>query len=417
MRILVPSIVDPSLERGGAWTATRGLVELIRSGPARAEVDVVPLPLRSPLRHHVRRLRSVVGSLASPLPAKALFARDPAWLRELRARFAEQRCELVLVNGADLLWLLPELPDDVPAALVAHNLEHELYAAQVERVVRRWPAARRLLERDLARLRDYELGGMRAIGSVVFLSSADEAAAKRAIPALRSLVVPPVFDAPRRPRARPEGRQGLHVGMMANFGWWPNRDGLRWFAERVLPSVRDRVTLHLFGPDSDRAAPGIRDAVRHGFVSAPGVAYDACDLMICPIVSGGGVCVKVAEAVYHRMPVLSTPFGARGLPLRPDPGIVVLDRPDDWAGFLASADALRLREHDIASCCADAFAAASHVAALDAFLAGATPRRDGAHVPRPPRDRVAAPGDERRPRGTDAAARARSPIVNDPHAR
>lgn len=391
MRVLVPSIVDPALERGGAWTATRGLVDLIRRGPSTPAVDVVALPLRSALGHRLRQARSAIASLVAPLPAKARFARDRALLREVQARLAQQRYDLVLVNGADLLWLLPAMPRDIPKALVAHNLEHELHAAQVERVARRWPFARRMLEREVTRLAGYELDGMRAIRNVVFLSDADEAAARRAVPALRTMVVPPVFDARRRPRTRSAGRQGLHIGLMANFGWWPNRDGLRWFAERVLPSLRGRVTLHLFGRDSDRVVPWVRDAVRHGFVAAPESAYDACDLMICPIVSGGGVCVKVAEALYHRMPVLSTSFGVRGLPLRADPGIVVLDAPGDWSRFLASDEASRLRDHDVAPACADAFAATSHVDALGAFLDAlvAAARPGGTPAVSPPPQRVA----------------------------
>lgn len=364
----MPSIVDPSLDRGGAWTATRGLVAMLERPPARTTVDVLPLPLRGPHAHRWRRVGSVAASLVTHLPAKALFAHDRRLRRDLRSRLAGGGVDLVLLNGADLLWLLPALPASLPKVLIAHNLEHQLYAAQVERAGSRWPMARRLLAADVERLRRHEEDGMRAIDGVVFLSRDDEAAAKDVIPALRSLVVPPVFHAPRRPRSTAAGRRGLHVGMMANFDWWPNREGLRWFADHVLPEVRDRVTLHLFGPGGDRALRSVPGAVDHGFVATPVAAYDACDLMVCPIVSGGGICVKSAEAAYHRMPFLTTSFGVRGLPLESDPGIVVLDRASDWVRFLATTQASRLRTHALATSVADAFAAPAHAGALDAFL-------------------------------------------------
>lgn len=58
--------------------------------------------------------------------------------------------------------------------------------------------------------------------------------------------------------------------------------------------------------------------------------------MICPTFSGGGVSIKLAEAIYNGMPVLARPFPVRGVQLPPDPAIGVLDRACEWVSFLRS---------------------------------------------------------------------------------
>ena len=56
--------------------------------------------------------------------------------------------------------------------------------------------------------------------------------------------------------------------------------------------------------------------------------------MIAPIVDGAGVKVKVAEALYNRVPIAATSFAVRGLPLHTRSAIRICDSPQDWIAFL-----------------------------------------------------------------------------------
>jgi hypothetical protein len=61
--------------------------------------------------------------------------------------------------------------------------------------------------------------------------------------------------------------------------------------------------------------------------------------MICPMRIGGGVSTKLAETVYHGVPVLATSLATRGLPLTDDPCITVSDDAEEWIGHLTSPNA------------------------------------------------------------------------------
>jgi glycosyltransferase involved in cell wall biosynthesis len=127
------------------------------------------------------------------------------------------------------------------------------------------------------------------------------------------------------------------------------------------------VQLHLFGKDSDRIAPNHPSIQRHGYVADLAEVWGACDFMICPVISGGGVSVKVAEALYNGMPLVGSRLSARGLPLDPDPSIVLLDGAEDWIQFLNSG-AQGLAGRTVPRSIADRFSVAAHSLAFSTFL-------------------------------------------------
>jgi hypothetical protein len=61
--------------------------------------------------------------------------------------------------------------------------------------------------------------------------------------------------------------------------------------------------------------------------------YDECDLVLLPIVTGGGVAIKTLEAVLYERPVLATRHALRGLP---DDVVTTIGCEDDPSRFAKS---------------------------------------------------------------------------------
>ncbi len=178
-----------------------------------------------------------------------------------------------------------------------------------------------------------------------------------------------MFDYVPFERPPPVDKQTLDLGYVSKLSWWPNREGLAWFVDKVLPGLPDNVRVHLFGLRSDKLKFSDRRVVAHGFVEDIQDVWKISDIMICPIFSGSGVNVKLAEGLFNGMPTLATSFAGRGLVLPETPGLVFLDTADEWVSFLSSEKATALRASHVAADVASHFDLRSHRRALAAFVA------------------------------------------------
>ncbi len=202
--------------------------------------------------------------------------------------------------------------------------------------------ARTALLRDARRLRAFELERLARAGRAIFLSAADAARARRALPDLDAVVVPPVFGDGFHAHTPRADHSRLELVMVANLDWWPNRLGLEWLRREVLARLGSEVRLQLVGLGTEQAAGGDERVVGLGYVPALDRALAAADIAIVPAVAGGGVSVKSAEMAYRGMPLLVRPRALRGLPLRPDGATVALGDASEWVAFLRSGAASRL---------------------------------------------------------------------------
>jgi glycosyltransferase involved in cell wall biosynthesis len=126
----------------------------------------------------------------------------------------------------------------------------------------------------------------------------------------------------------------LFVG---GFAHQPNRDAVSWFAKEVFPLVLQELPdmeWHIVG----REPPGEIRALAGNGIFVEGVVsearletlYQTTRLAVAPLRFGAGVKGKVVEAVFQRIPLVTTTIGAEGMP---EPGTVldIHDTPRDFA--------------------------------------------------------------------------------------
>lgn len=301
------------------------------------------------------------------MPAKVRFLYSRAFREQVRRRLEREHFDLLVINGSDLLWCLDEAPAGIATLAVVHNREAQLYADQVAAVVPRVRLLQRLLLGESVRLRRFELDGLRRVRAAIFLSESDAADLADQVPGLDHLVLPPQFpDAPLRIAKDPSG--WLDLGFLANFQWWPNRDGSRWLIREILDRLPADVRLHLFGNGSTNVSRADPRIVAHGFVDDLRDVWRRCDWMVIPTRYGSGISVKAAESLYHGMPILSTSFGLRGLPALAHPQIVRRETPDEWVSFLSSPEARTLGKERLPLGISRPFELEANVSRFDRFL-------------------------------------------------
>jgi glycosyltransferase involved in cell wall biosynthesis len=126
------------------------------------------------------------------------------------------------------------------------------------------------------------------------------------------------------------------IGFLASFAHQPNVDGVFYFARSVLPLVREHVADVEFvvagknPPPAllDAACPGVRCV---GFVEDVSTFYGSVDIVVAPLRFGGGIKVKVLEAMACGKAVVTTSVGAEGIAEDGDGAFVVADDPSAFS--------------------------------------------------------------------------------------
>jgi|EndMetStandDraft_7_1072992.scaffolds.fasta_scaffold25600_3 glycosyl transferase family 1 len=127
---------------------------------------------------------------------------------------------------------------------------------------------------------------------------------------------------------RPSASDSRTCGMIANFDYPPNRDAYRRLVVEWLPLLTqkfERVVVAGFGSDELPRSPHIDI---QGPISSVAAFYRNVDAVLAPMERGGGMKVKVVEAMMHGVPVIATDHSTDGLP--PAISAACLDLEGPW---------------------------------------------------------------------------------------
>lgn len=152
-------------------------------------------------------------------------------------------------------------------------------------------------------------------------------------PSLDVRLVPNIHSCVTTPAPLAGRRDLLFVG---NYRHAPNLDAVLYFAEQILPLVRQDlpdVELQVVGsglPEDvvRRAVPGV-NAV--GFVPDLAPVIDRSRVFVAPLRYGAGMKGKVGESLCRGLPVVTTAVGAEGFGLVSEETAMIADDPADFA--------------------------------------------------------------------------------------
>jgi len=318
--------------------------------------ELVRIPFRTAPKGGARFFAELARNLVSPLPYAVAKYRSAG----MRKAVLEAVSGDVDVVVCDFLFPSLNVPDGlgVPTVMFQHNVEamiwqrHAEVATGVKRVYMReqW---RRMVRHERAECRRFD--------HVVAVSPQDAAVFRRDFAITSVSDVPTGVDVDYfRPTGR-EPRRARNLVFTGSMDWMPNEDAILWFADAILPLVRARVpdvTLTVVGrtpPARIRALDGTAGIEVTGSVPDVRPYIERADVFVVPIRVGGGTRLKIFEAMAMERPVVSTPVGAEGLPLRDGVDGLLAAEPQ------AFADAVVALLGDPARAAAMGQAAAAHV--------------------------------------------------------
>ncbi len=290
-------------------------------------VYTVPMPST---RSVFPRLRS---TCLSPWPDMALRLASPAMHHCLQTLFAEQRYDIVQVEGIEMAPYTADIHgagQPVLRIFDDHNVEFLLqkraFLTDLRRMSR-WPGALYSLL-QWQKLRRYEASVGRQHDIVLAVSAADGDELAKIFPSRRVQVIPNGVDLSfYADYVLDKDEQAVYIPAQSivftgKMDYRPNVDGVLWFVNSVWPLVRADQPEAQFYIVGQKPHPRLLPLAKVPGIVITGRVPDVrpyiagAAVYVVPLRVGGGTRLKVLEAMAMHRAVVATPLGAEGYPVR-----------------------------------------------------------------------------------------------------
>lgn len=313
----------------------------------------------SPLAMACRRLATIpqpvrsiqqraVDTLRSPLPDMALRLESQA-MHELVQEWLQDGYDIVQIEGIEMAQygfhaLTCPSTGTKPPALVFddHNCEYLLQQRNAFTDLRhpkRWLAAMYSLI-QWQKLRHYERQICQRVHAVLAVSAVDQQALQQLAPSTKVTVIANGIDPALTALSPATGHWPSATPILLFTGkmdYRPNIDAVLWFADEVLPLIRQAapdVRFQIVGMNPHARLARLRqDPVIEltGAVESVVPYLQAATVYVVPLRVGGGTRFKVLDAMAHGKAIVSTTLGVEGLGVHTEEELLIADTAATFA--------------------------------------------------------------------------------------
>ena len=293
---------------------------------------VITVPIT---RSKIDELRYLGQSLIRDEPWTTLRDDQPEMRRVLADLAAEAAFDVVHADQLHMAqYALPF--ENARKVLDLHNALWMLYHRLAETMAYNNPM-RYVLGRDWLLLKRYEGEMCRQFDEVTAVTEEDRRFLIEAGAPDDVTVIPVAVDPDEQALVirKPSGPHIIHLGTMY---WPPNVDGVNWFLDHVYPLVKlhlPDVRCTLIGSKPPQRILNYGNADRTitvtGYVEDPRPFLEDASMMIVPLRAGGGMSVKMLNALAQGIPMVSTTIGSEGIQVQHGQDILLADTAEAFA--------------------------------------------------------------------------------------
>lgn len=216
-------------------------------------------------------------------------------------------------------------PKTIKTYLVEHNDEVRIFEQNSK--VSYNPVVKITYAILMRLLRKYRDNYYSHVEKVIFISSFDYSEDFKNAVFLKNLMIRFDHKEYTIPNSNSEVKNILFCGSMH---WHPNLNGVKWFLENVYEKLGKNINVLIVGrhiPDTLRKYESERIKM---FSDVPSMEefFLKSDIFFVPILTGGGINIKVLEALSYGIPIVTTEFAVRGYD-----GLNFLEPSNDPDGF------------------------------------------------------------------------------------
>lgn len=240
---------------------------------------------------------------------------DKEFDKKLKFVIEDFEPEIIQIESVYLATYISSIKEISRAKIILrlHNIEHHIW----ERLSSESRSIKKYYLKDLAaRIKRFEINAWNQADVLLPITNTDATLASSLTKDKKVIVVPfGIYPKQNDKASLNEKWIAYHIGAM---DWLPNAEGVKWFLEKAWPDIhkaKPEFEFHFAG----RNMPGFFVKFEHDGVFCSGEVKCANEfiadkkILIVPIRSGGGIRVKILEAMAAGKIVISTAIGMQGI--------------------------------------------------------------------------------------------------------
>lgn len=247
--------------------------------------------------------------------------------------------DVVQIESVFLSGYLPAIrkATDALMTLRLHNIEWQVWqrVARIEKnTFKKW-----YLTNLAGRINKYEQTVWQEYDALIPITEADAQVVRSTCAHQQIITIPFGIDASNVKQQGNENWCGYHIGAM---DWLPNQDAIQWLAHDIWPLIQNTnpgFEFYFAGRNMPDAFESLTSAHFHCVREVPDAQAFIADkkILLVPLRSGGGIRVKILEAMAAGKLVISTAIGMQGIDAINGQDFLQADSPTDFADAINKA--------------------------------------------------------------------------------
>ena len=217
--------------------------------------------------------------------------------------------------------------------LRSHNLEYIIWKRLSKESTN--PAKKIYLKLLSSQLKQYELDIFNKIDGIATISEEDKRKYNELNCPVKIETIPFGIETQKYKVSRNENKalKFFHIGAM---DWKPNLEAVSWLLNEIWPTIQKQIPnaeLHLAGKNMpDWLFKNSKHNIfNHKEVKDSSKFIIENDIMIVPLLSAGGIRVKIIEGMAYGKAIISTQIGAEGINYKNGENIIIANDPEDFS--------------------------------------------------------------------------------------
>jgi len=288
--------------------------------------------------NRLKPLATLKNFLFSSQPNHAERFFHPAFAAKLGEVIKEFKPEAVQLESIYLATYLPQIKNNGNKVTILrlHNIEYQVWQRLAARVTN--PFKRFYLKNLAERIKKFEKEIWQQFNLLVPITEEDAAIVKQNGIKTETLVIPFGIDTDSIV-ANNSNEQWVayHIGAM---DWLPNVEAIDWFLKEVWPAVQKihpELKFYFAGRNMPEKLKEINipNAVCAGEVPDADAFIADKKILIVPLKAGGGIRVKILEAMAKGKIIISTSVGMQGIEAIPGTHYLLAETPREFVDAIS----------------------------------------------------------------------------------